>query len=321
MSQPAKVLPIVSTIIPAYNAAGFILAAIKSVLDQTFTAHEIIIINDGSPDTDDLERILEPYLPKIRYIKQDNQGAAAARNSGLRAANGEYVAFLDADDIWLATFLDEQINFAKSTGADLVYSDALLVGKSPLSGQTFMQVQPPRGAVTPENLLAVNVTVLTSAVLARKKPILDVGLFDPKIRRGHDFELWFRLAKAGARFAYHPKVLAHHRIVESGLSGDTISQLKRTLAVLERIQARDDLTPSEKAALELNFNRTLAELALENGKTKLLDEDFAGAVEAFNEARRYRRNWKLTLVSLGVRVAPDAVRRIYRRRTNSSPTA
>jgi len=100
MSQPAKVLPIVSTIIPAYNAAGFILAAIKSVLDQTFTAHEIIIINDGSPDTDDLERILEPYLPKIRYIKQDNQGAAAARNSGLRAANGEYVAFLDADALF-----------------------------------------------------------------------------------------------------------------------------------------------------------------------------------------------------------------------------
>ena len=321
MSEPAKVLPIVSAIIPAYNAAGFILGAINSVLDQTFTAHEIIIINDGSPDTDDLERVLQPYLPKIQYIKQDNQGAAAARNTGLRAASGEYVAFLDADDIWLATFLEEQINFAKSTGADLVYSDALLVGESPLSGQTFMQVQPSRGAVTPENLLAVNVTVLTSAVLARKKPILDVGLFDPKIRRGHDFELWFRLAKAGARFAYHPKVLAHHRIVESGLSGDTISQLKRTLAVLERIQAREDLTPSEKAALEMNFNRTLAELALENGKTKLLDEDFAGAVEAFNEAKRYRRNWKLTLVSLGVRVAPETVRRLYHRRSTASKTA
>src|SRR6185436_19721240 len=98
----------------------------------------------------------------------------------------------------------------QSTAADLVYSDALLVGESPLNGRTFMQLQPSRGAVTPESLLAVNVTVLTSAVLARKKQILEVGLFDPKIKRGHDFDLWFRLAKAGARFAYQPKVLAHH---------------------------------------------------------------------------------------------------------------
>ena len=104
MSQPVKTLPTVSAIIPAYNAAGFILGAINSVLNQSFTSHEIIIINDGSPDTDELERKLQPYLANIQYIKQENQGAAAARNTGLRAARGEYVAFLDADDIAFARF-------------------------------------------------------------------------------------------------------------------------------------------------------------------------------------------------------------------------
>ena len=313
--------PSVSVIIPAYNAATYIGDAIKSVLDQTFTSHEIIVINDGSPDTDELECQLQAYSAHIRYLKQENQGAAAARNTGLRAAKAEFVAFLDADDTWLPTFLDEQIRFAQSTAADLVYSDALLVGESPLNGRTFMQLQPSRGAVTPESLLAVDVSVLTSAVVARKKQILDVGLFDPKIKRGHDFDLWFRLAKAGARFAYQAKVLAHHRIVESGLSGDTISQLKRTLAVLETIKVRDDLTPDEDAALQLNLNRTLAELALENGKAKLLEKDFAGASESFTEAKRYRTNWKLTLVSFGIKIAPRTVRRIYQRRSGSSGVA
>lgn len=313
--------PIVSVVIPAYNAANYVEEALNSVLNQTFTSHEIIIINDGSPDTNELELTLQPYLANIQYIKQENRGAAAARNAGLNAARGEFVAFLDADDRWLPNFLDEQMKFAKSTDADLVYSDALLVGESPLNGRTFMQVQPSRGAVTPESLLAVKVTVLTSAVLARKGPIMDVGLFNPNIKRGHDFELWFRLAKAGARFAYHAKVLAHHRVVESGLSGDTISQLKRTLAVLERIEAREDLTPSEKAALRLNLNRTLAELALENGKAKLLERDFTGASESFTEAKGYRPNWKLILVSLAVRIAPETLLRIYYRRSSSSKTA
>ncbi len=314
-------MPTVSVIIPAYKAAEYIGETLNSVYAQTFTSIEVIVINDGSPDTEDLERELARFPPSLRYIKQENQGAASARNTGLSAATGEFVAFLDADDLWLPNFLEEQVSFIKRSNVDLVYADALLVGKSPLAGRTFMQVQPSRGEVTPENLLAVQVTILTSAVLVRRSLILKVGLFDAGIKRGHDFELWFRLAKAGARFGYHSKVLAHHRIVESGLSGDTISQLKRTLAVLETIKARNDLTPNEDAAFQFNLNRTLAELALENGKAKLLEKDFIGASESFTEAKRYRSNWKLTLVSLGVKIAPETLRRIYQRRSSSSKTA
>jgi glycosyltransferase involved in cell wall biosynthesis len=310
-------IPTVSVIIPAYNAADYIGEALQSVLNQTFTSHETIVVNDGSPDTDELERQLEPYLTDIRYIRQDNQGAAAARNVGIRAAKGELVAFLDADDRWLPAFLQQQIELLNSTNADVVYSDALLFGDGPLAGRTFMQVQPSSGAVTPERLLTVDVTVLTSAVLARKQPILDVGLFEESMKRGHDFDLWLRLAKFGFRFVYQDQVLAEHRIVESGLSGDTISQLERTLSVLEAIKAREELTPSEDAALQLNRNRTLAELALENGKQKLLSRDFAGALECFSQARKFRWSWKLTLVCLGVRIAPETFWRMYYRRNGN----
>src|SRR5215213_523896 len=306
--------PTVSVVIPAYNSATYIGETLKSVLNQTFTSHEIIVINDGSPDTDEFERELQPYAATINYLKQENRGAAAARNTGLRAARGEYVAFLDADDRWFPNFLEEQIKFLKSANADFVYSDALLSGQSPLAGRTFMQVQPSRGPVTTESLLAVKVTVLTSAVLTRRKPILEVGLFDEGIKRGHDFDLWFRLAKAGARFAYQSKVLAEHRIVESGLSGDTISQLRRTLSVLETIKKRQDLSASERDAIHLNMSRTQAELALEDGKDQLLRRNFDGALESFKTARQLQTSWKLKLICAAMRLMPDLLRWVYEKR-------
>ncbi|HEX6718103.1 MAG TPA: glycosyltransferase family A protein [Pyrinomonadaceae bacterium] len=308
--------PAVSVIIPAYNAATYIGEALRSVCEQTFTSREVIVINDGSPDTDEFERELEPFAACIQYVKQENLGAATARNAGLRAARGEFVAFLDADDTWLPNFLEEQIKFLKSTQADFVYSDALLVGESLLNGRTFMQVQPSRGAVTPESLLGVDVTILTSAVLARKAPILEVGLFDEELRRGHDFELWLRLAKRGVRFAYQRKVLVQHRILESGLSGDTISQLQRTLSVLERIRNREDLSATEEAALERNMKRTRAELALEDGKDRLLRRDFDGAFDCFKRAKHFQGSWKLRFICAGMLLAPELLRRMYQARVS-----
>ncbi len=305
--------PLVSVIIPAYNASEFIGETLGSVFAQTFTAFEVIAINDGSSDTEALERVLQGFPSKLRYIKQENKGAAAARNTGLRSASGEFIAFLDADDTWLPEFLEKQMEFLENSNADFVFCDALLVGDNCLAGQTFMRTQPSRGAATPENLLSVQVTVLTSTVVARKAPIFEVGLFDETIRRGHDFDLWLRLAKHGIRFAYHRDVLAHHRIVESGLSGGTISQLQRTLEVIEAIKAKG-LTATEQQALQFNLNRTLRELALENGKEKLIDRDFAGARKCFNEARKFRHSWKLLLVCLALRVSPDILRHFYRRR-------
>lgn len=313
--------PTVSVIIPAYNAAKYIGETLNSVFNQTFTSYEVIVINDGSPDTEELERELLPYASRINYIRQENQGAAAARNVALRAARGGLVAFLDADDRWFPTFLDKQIKFLHETNVDFVYSDALLFGDSPLAGRSFMDVQPSRGAVTPVSLLSVDVTVLTSAVLARKQPIFEVGLFDETMRRGQDFDLWLRLARHGVRFAYQREVLAQHRMVESGLSGDTISKLKRTVSVLEAVKAKGTLTPSEDAAARSTMNRTLRELALEDGKEKLLGRDFSGALQSFNEAKRFRRSWKVTLVCLALKVAPELLWRIYNRRAIAPKSA
>jgi GT2 family glycosyltransferase len=306
--------PDVSIIIPAYNSAGYIGDALESVFAQTFKRYEVIVVNDGSPDTADLERALNRFSSRLRYIKQENRGVAAARNAGLHAARGEWVAFLDSDDTWLPTFLEKQTALLDRSNADLVYSDAMLFGDSPAAGQTFMKLQGAGGEVTTERLLFTKVSLQTSTVLARKEAIVRVGLFNESLRRGQDFELWFRLAKEGFRFACHPETLANHRIVESGLSGGTVSKLRRTLSVLEAIEARYDLTPSENEALQFNKKRTLRELALENGKVKLLNRDFDGARRAFGEARRLRSGWKVMLVVAALVVAPKILCSIYQQR-------
>jgi glycosyltransferase involved in cell wall biosynthesis len=305
---------LVSVIIPAYNAAEFMGETLDSVFAQTFKQFEVIVVNDGSSDTPQLEQVLQRYPSNLRYLQQENQGAAVARNTGIRAATAEFVAFLDADDTWLPAFLESQMALLKREDVDLVFADALLTGNAASPGLTYMQVEPSQGEVTPESLLAVEVSVVTSTVVARKAPIVEVGLFDASLRRGQDFDLWFRLSRAGARFAYQREVLGHHRIVDSGLSGGAISQLERTLSVLESVKDRYQLTASEEAALRVNRERTLRELATEVGKKKLLERDFSGALDSFNEAQKFAHIWKIQLVCLGLRIAPDIVWRIYHRR-------
>jgi glycosyltransferase involved in cell wall biosynthesis len=99
----------VSIIIPAYNIAPYIAETLDSVFAQTFTDYEVIVVNDGSPDTEEFERAMQPYLDRVIYLKQENGGASVARNAGLQTARGEFVAFLDGDDLWLPNYLEEQM--------------------------------------------------------------------------------------------------------------------------------------------------------------------------------------------------------------------
>jgi len=101
--------PAVSVIIPAYNAAGFISETLQSVFAQTYRDFEIIVVNDGSPDTAALEAVLRPFADRLVYLPQENRGVSAARNTGIRAARGRYVAFLDSDDLWEPEFLAAQM--------------------------------------------------------------------------------------------------------------------------------------------------------------------------------------------------------------------
>jgi len=311
--------PLVSIVIPAYNASPYIRQTIDAIRVQTCSDYELIVVNDGSPDTVEFERAIFPYRQFLNYFFQANRGAAAARNAALRIARGRYVAFLDADDFWLPTYLEQQLAFlAARPDVDLVYADARLVGDSPLAGCTFMQAAPSRGAVSVKSLLSLTCHVIASGVVARRSVILDAGMFDETIRRGHDFDLWVRLAHRGARLAYQRKVLLTRQIHLDSLSGDAISESERALAGLRRIQRSLTLTADEHEALEKSVAWLTARIDIERGKLCFAAGDVAGTIEAVARAHHLAPRLKLGSILFALRIAPRWLRRLHQARRVSA---
>ena len=182
--------PLVSVIVPAYNVAEYIGDALNSVLAQTFTDHEIIVINDGSPDTEALEKVLAPYMSRIVYLKQENRGVSAARNTGIKAARGSLIAFLDGDDSWLPHYLEVQVpRIQADPTIDVLYPNVVMFGDSSEAGEEFMTICPSNGEVTFERLLLQECNV-SNCSIARRETILRAGLFDESLRSVEDFDLF-----------------------------------------------------------------------------------------------------------------------------------
>ena len=306
--------PSISVIIPAYNVAPYIAETLDSVFAQTLSEFEVIIVNDGSPDTDELDRALAPYLERVRYFRQENRGAAAARNCGLQEAHGEFVAFLDGDDLWMPDYLEKQLEFVRAGGYDLAYADALLFGDSPLAGKTYMESTPSDGPVTFLSLIRRECNLLTSGVIARRLALVEAGLFEERLRQAQDFELWARLARRGAHLAYQRKVLLRYRCRENSLSGDIQSRLARAIRVFQHIADNYDLTPSERVEISHAIELQQAALQLTEGKKALLHGRFDKARSSLEQAHSILGGWKLRFAVLLVRFAPRLLQRFAKRR-------
>jgi len=317
VKQTEVTTPSISVVIPAYQIAPYIAETLDSVFAQTLTDFEVVIVNDGSPDTEELERALTPYRDRIFYIRQENAGAGAARNRGVREGRGEFVAFLDGDDLWHSDYLEKQLKFVREGGYDLVYADARLFGDSPIAGKTYMQTAPSEGPVTFISLLRNDCNVITSGVVARRSAVIEAGLFDESLRNAQDFEMWTRMAKRGARLAYQRKVLLRYRCREGSLSGDEMNRLKREIRVYRHIKETYDLTPAEQAELSRAMELQEAAVALADGKIRLLGERFDEARVSFEQAHRVLGGWKLGATMLMLRIAPRLLRRLARQRLES----
>jgi glycosyltransferase involved in cell wall biosynthesis len=311
-----EITPTVSVIIPAYKVAPFIRQTLDSVFAQTFTDFEAIVINDDSPDTPQLEEALQSYSGKIVYLKQPNRGAGAARNSGLRVARGEYVAFLDGDDVWLPEFLSEQLQLIQSDdGYDLAYADSINFGEQGSNSATNMAHNPSYGEVTFLKLLFGECSIVTSTVLARREPVMRVGCFNERFVNSQDFDLWLRLARdANARITYQQKVLVRRRIYRGSLASDPLHSFAGELAVLNSMRGRDDLTATEREALEHTLRKRHATVEVLKGKQELTVGHFKKASESFAEANKYWPSRKLEMLLIGMRFAPRVLQRVYQMR-------
>lgn len=306
-----ETVPRVSVIIPAYNVAEYIAETLDSVFAQTYKNFEAIVINDGSPDTFEFEKVLGEYLDKIIYIKQKNSGAAVARNTGIKIARGDLIAFLDGDDVWLPEFLASQIKFLDANGYDMVYANASFLGEVLTNAETYMDDSPSSGEANFDSLLETRCNAITSGTIARRQNILDVGMFEPERVRAHDFILWLKLAQNGARVGYQRKVLLKYRVLIDGLSGNLIERAERDIDVFRRVLKNFKLDEKQQNFVRRHIKEVEAELEIVRGKYHLLHKEFGAARDSFEKANKIKKSKRLQIIVWLTRYAPHLLLKIF----------
>ncbi len=204
--------PLVSVVIPTYNRAASLVEAIDSVLAQTYPEMEIIVVDDGS--TDDTRKIIPQRYPQVRYFHQENNGVSRARNLGIREARGEFIAFLDSDDLWLSDKTEKQVAcFNQYPDVGLVYTDLDVydsTGSQPVLGMRSSKAEFSTGDMVVN--LFTRFSPITSTVMMRKAVFETVGYFDEELKAVNDDNLWIRVA-VRYPFRHIPEALMHFRRV------------------------------------------------------------------------------------------------------------
>lgn len=247
-SSAVQSTSLVTVVIPAFNCADYIGATIESVNAQSFQPAEVIVVDDGS--TDVTAEVIKKF-PTVRYIRQSNGGPSRARNRGIQEAVGEYIAFLDSDDLWPPDKLRDQVAALESRPeAGLVFGDMRCFADSGQAEPSMFERygfgaqyfgHPQRVVDAVPKLLAMNF-IPTGTVMARKQTLVEAGLFDERQRLVEDWDLWLRVALR-CPIAYSTKVWKLKRLHSNNLSRDTEAMSKAALHVLEKFQAgnRDEL--------------------------------------------------------------------------------
>ena len=307
-SNPA---PKVSVIIPSYKTAGLIAACLDSAFAQTYSDFEAIVVNDGSPDTPELETVLQPYMDRIVYMRQENKRAAGARNNAIRNARGEFVAFLDSDDTWMPDHLTSQMRlFEEDPSLDLVYCDGMLVLDA---GQEckFMDRNPSNGQATFDALILERCQIPISTVVARKRTLVDAGLFDENLPRCDDYDMWVRSAFSGGKIGYSRKLGARFLVSRPGsLSQSEARMIEGYWNILEKFKRTLPLKDTDRDVVEKRAAQIRARYLLEEGKCKLEERQFDQGRQLISEANRYFCKPSLSLALWGLSIAPGTTAKV-----------
>ncbi len=267
-------MPFFSIIIPVYNRKELVIKAIDSVLNQTFTDYELIVVNDGS--TDDTSEIKTLYNKKIRYLEQTNLGVSAARNLGIKKSKGKYIALLDSDDYWLPEKLARQFAYIKQYPEIKIHQSQEVWMRNGLRVNPKKIHQKKAGHIFKESLQLCLIS--PSAVVLERELFDRYGLFDEKMPVCEDYDLWLRI---GA----HQDVglLDEFLIVKTGGHTDQLSRRERGMdrfriyAMLKLFYSKCDLQLTDRKALqEMIIKKTVI---LIEGARKRSNKSFAFLLE------------------------------------------
>jgi len=281
--------PKVSVIIPTYNRAELLPRAIKSVLEQTYQDFEIIVVDDGS--TDNTEEVIKEFQEqdkRIKYIKHDkNKGGSAARNTGIKAAKGKYVAFLDSDDEWLQNKLECEVKILNNNKNCIICSTGYtfinertgkIISKTIFKNQWVSYKDVLRGKCLTTN----DFTVI-------RKAAIDIGGFDEKLPARQDWDFWIRITSIGRGIQ-----IPINTVNKYVMRNDQISS-----GIKNKLQGTELLFDKHKRLFLLDsiaHTRILSNLGLMN----LLNGSNTDAINYFQESHKYTKKWskraKLTII-------------------------
>ncbi len=279
----------ISVVIPAFNAEKFIGEAIESVLKQTYENWELFVINDGS--TDDTATIVQEYISqdkRVELIQQNNQGVSVARNMGAQLAQGEYIAFLDADDRWLpeklATHLDHLSDNA-SIGVSFGRVRYVQTNGAP----TSLIANCPLTNLESWNFLYGNPTVTTSNVVVRKEVFQQLGGFDPGMSYSEDMDWFFRiLCESQWKIEGIHQVLVEYRVHNTGLSSSLYRMEAGWQALASKAsKSTPEIVEQHYNSAYANYLRYLARQSLRLGVSSTTGVDFIN--------RALKEDWKMIL--------------------------
>ncbi len=262
-------MPKVSVVIPTYQAKDDVKKAINSVLNQTFRNYEVIVIDDGS--TDSTRQVLRSYGSRIRFFGEQHKGVSAARNRGIRASKGEYIAFLDSDDTWLPSKLALQVEILDThPEIGFIFCDvAFMANEKILNATVFKSRGKPYSGSIYKQVISKNF-ISTSAMIVRKKCFDRVGLFDELLQVSEDHDMWIRLARY-FKADYVDKPLVVGRIRKKSLSRDEIRLQEGNIKLLKKTLKDDSSLLNDRDLLEKAFFpliKRLGFLYLKKGENK-----------------------------------------------------
>jgi glycosyltransferase involved in cell wall biosynthesis len=270
-------------VIAAYQAAELITDALDSLLAQTLPPLEIIVCDDGS--TDDLRAALAPFRDRIDVLRQDNRGPAAARNAAVRAASGDFIAVLDADDSYSPQRLEALADLsADRPDLDILTTDCRIVFDGRVVRNCYgsdyrFAAGDQRRAILEENFIG------PGHMAVRRERFLEVGGFDESFRHAEDWDCWIRMILTGSRAGLVNEPLAEYRIREASLASDRVRMLEGRVAVLEKTARRSDLSAEERGVLEGSLVVHRRRLKLRRAETALVDRRPDGRRLALDVAR------------------------------------
>jgi len=309
-SQKGSSLPLVSGIIPCYNRPEYVAQAIESALAQTYPALEIIVVDDGS--TDDTPAVLERYADRVRIVRQANAGTAAARNAGIRASSGKYLAWLDSDDTWLPEKIAAQVAVLEQfpeVGVVYTFCASMDVDGNPPPPDGPVPIPAPVIRRDILRMMVVESEIMPQSCLVRRTALDAAGWFDPAYL-AEDWELNFRLAQRCV-YAYLDAPLTRYRIHPNSKTGDRwphalgLLKLRRMIeSARPELLARDPSPEMRRAykrhdAKYADICYRVGRLALQRGKTVLAREMLAEAVRRRPTVlKHHTRLWQARMTAL-----------------------